>query len=59
MDNYINPFFVAGRIPPEFFCDRDTETKRLTVDGLHIKWGKCRSDLSEEGREDGAYLSLL
>ena len=30
MDNYINPFFVAGRIPPEFFCDRDTETKRLT-----------------------------
>ncbi len=30
MDKYYNPFFIAGRIPPECFCDRDVETKRLT-----------------------------
>lgn len=30
MDKYINPFFIAGRIPSDFFCDRDVETARLT-----------------------------
>lgn len=30
MDKYNNPFFIAGRIPPECFCDRDAETRRLT-----------------------------
>lgn len=29
MDKYINPFFIAGRIPSDFFCDRDVETARL------------------------------
>lgn len=25
----VNPFVVAGKIPPELFCDRKTETERL------------------------------
>ena len=24
-----NPFFLTNRIPPQFFCDRETETKQL------------------------------
>lgn len=26
---YLNPFIVAGKIPPEYFCDRRVESKRL------------------------------
>ena len=27
--NYRNPFVVMGKIPPELFCDRDIETRKL------------------------------
>lgn len=29
MNKETNPFVVSGRIPPELFCDRKTESKRL------------------------------
>lgn len=26
---HLNPFIVVGKIPPEYFCDRREESKRL------------------------------
>lgn len=30
MDTNLNPFVLMGKIPAEFFCDRETESARLT-----------------------------
>ena len=35
MAKIINPFIVTGKIAPEYFCDRESESARLVVTELN------------------------